>query len=202
VIQQKHLGGEKNIRQLPNEITVFRILLSFTLLFLLRQPMAFVVVYALCGVSDVVDGLIARRFNFETALGAKLDSLADFIFFTISIFAFFTFIHIENPALLLGIAAFVSIIRVINFIFTRKQFRQWAVMHTVGNKATGGLLFFSIPICVWLKSVPLWLLLIVGIVGALSATEEIVILLTTKQYAINRKSVFIKPPNERKAIDK
>jgi CDP-diacylglycerol--glycerol-3-phosphate 3-phosphatidyltransferase len=182
-----------NIKQLPNAITSLRILLSITLLFLLRQPLAFVTVYVLCGISDVVDGFLARHLKLETALGAKLDSSADFIFFAVSLFAFFTLVRIENPVLLIVIVALIAAIRVANFLLTKKKFSQWAVMHTVGNKATGLLLFVFIPVCVWLNSAPLWLLFAVGIIGLLSALEELVILLTTKRYEVNRKSVFTTP---------
>lgn len=171
---------------------MLRILLSITLLLLLRQPLAFVVVYFLCGISDVLDGFLARHFKVETALGARLDSLADLLFFTVGLCAFFTLVRIEYPVLLSAIFAIIAAIRAINFIWTKKKFGCWSVMHTVGNKATGLLLFIFIPICVWINSTPLWLLLTVGIVGLLSAIEELVILLATKSYAVNRKSAFCK----------
>ena len=186
------VGGVKKIKQLPNAITMLRMVLSVALLFLLRQTLALMLVYLLCGITDIADGFIARRFKLATAFGAKLDSLADFIFFVVSLFAFFTLVRIENPVLLTTVIALIAIIRAINFAVTKKKFHQWAVMHTLGNKATGVLLFFSVPICIWQNRVPLWLLLTVGFVGLLSALEELVILLTTKRYAVDSKSIFTK----------
>lgn len=49
---------------------------------------ALVVVIAFCGITDFLDGFIARKNGLETTIGAKLDSLGDFIFFiTISVYA-------------------------------------------------------------------------------------------------------------------
>ncbi len=166
--------------------------LSVALLFLLRQTLAFMLVYLLCGITDIADGFIARRFKLATAFGAKLDSLADFIFFVVSLFAFFALVHINNIVLLVAIITTIAVIRVTNFAVTKKKFHHWSVMHTIGNKATGILLFIALPVMVWLNRVPLWLLLTVGFVGLLSALEELVILLTTKRYAVDSKSIFTK----------
>jgi cardiolipin synthase len=64
---------------IPNILTVVRILLTpvFVIL-LLRElfPQA-LVVFAIAGLSDGLDGFIARYFNQRTVLGAYLDPMAD-----------------------------------------------------------------------------------------------------------------------------
>jgi len=164
--------------------------LSIALLFLVWQPLVFTIVYLCCGISDFADGFIARRFNAETAIGAKLDSLADFIFFAVNLIVLISLVCIENAVLVLLIVAAVAIVRGINLIVTRRKFRQWCVMHTVANKITGIALFISMPVCVWTGIIPLWLTIVVGIVAAISAVEELVILITTKTYDVNRKCFF------------
>jgi cardiolipin synthase len=67
------------ISQLPNLITIFRIALVPVLILLLKDQeyaMA-LVVFAVAGVSDGLDGFIAKRFHCETRLGSILDPLAD-----------------------------------------------------------------------------------------------------------------------------
>jgi len=68
-----------SISQLPNLITIFRIALVPVLILLLKDQeyaMA-LVVFAVAGVSDGLDGFIAKRFHFESRLGSILDPLAD-----------------------------------------------------------------------------------------------------------------------------
>lgn len=77
---------------IPNIITVLRIFLvvpTAWLLFEMRYLEAFVLM-VIAGVSDALDGFLARRFNWMSKLGATLDPLADkllvavmFIIFTV-----------------------------------------------------------------------------------------------------------------------
>lgn len=64
---------------IPNLITVFRIVLVPLIIWLIisdQMAMAFVW-FLVAGVSDGVDGFIAKRFGQQTELGAYLDPLAD-----------------------------------------------------------------------------------------------------------------------------
>ena len=64
---------------LPNIITVLRILLVIPtgwLMWQTRYPEAFALM-AVAGLSDALDGFLARRFNWMSKLGAALDPLAD-----------------------------------------------------------------------------------------------------------------------------
>jgi cardiolipin synthase len=68
-----------SISQLPNLITIFRIALVPVLILLLKEQeyaMA-LAVFVIAGVSDGLDGFIAKRFHFESRLGSILDPLAD-----------------------------------------------------------------------------------------------------------------------------
>jgi len=64
---------------IPNLITLARIGLVPWLVVLLQkqQFMLSLVVFVVAGISDALDGFIAKRFNAETRLGALLDPLAD-----------------------------------------------------------------------------------------------------------------------------
>ena len=63
----------------PNQITVLRILLAplFVGFLIYEMRVSALVVFCLSGVTDALDGVIARRFNQETELGAILDPVAD-----------------------------------------------------------------------------------------------------------------------------
>ena len=66
-------------RYLPNVITGIRVLLVMPLVYALltHHFVLALVLFAVAGVSDGVDGFLARRFNWYTQLGAMLDPLAD-----------------------------------------------------------------------------------------------------------------------------
>lgn len=67
------------IFNIPNILTIFRILLVPVFLYLITRDMYQValVVFIVAGITDAVDGFIARRFNQRTELGANIDPLAD-----------------------------------------------------------------------------------------------------------------------------
>jgi cardiolipin synthase len=63
----------------PNLITMIRIILTpiFVIYLINDQLITGLIVLIICGVSDGVDGLVARLFNQKSRLGTFLDPLAD-----------------------------------------------------------------------------------------------------------------------------
>ena len=67
---------------IPNVLSIFRLLLSgvFVVVFFSDNPNALTysaLIYLLAGITDVLDGIIARKFNMITKLGKILDPAAD-----------------------------------------------------------------------------------------------------------------------------
>ncbi|MFQ5464578.1 MAG: CDP-alcohol phosphatidyltransferase family protein [Thermodesulfobacteriota bacterium] len=64
---------------IPNALSIFRILLVpvFFSLTMRGDYLAAALVFTMAGITDAVDGFIARRFNMRTPLGAALDPAAD-----------------------------------------------------------------------------------------------------------------------------
>lgn len=172
---------------LPNGITLCRIVLSLSLLFIDFHSVVFILLYLLCGLTDVLDGMIARRTGSETQLGARLDSIADFFLSAIIIITIIKQNQV-NVLILIGIVI-VFVLRIGNAVLSKFKFGKTASIHTVANKLTG-LLFFFCPLtyAFWVDD----LLLITGIIAFLASVEELLILLTSKELDLNRKSIFIK----------
>lgn len=155
-------------KQIANIITSCRILLSITLLFCNVFSVCFYGIYLLCGFTDMVDGTIARKTNSVSEFGARLDTIADFIFFVVSFIKLFPIIYI--PKWILVWIVVIAIIKICNvilgFIYTKKLIS----LHTVMNKITGLLLFFLPPS---LQFVELkYSLIAVCIVATFSAIQE------------------------------
>ena len=68
------------MKHLPNIITALRIAGSIGLLFCNVAGWQFWTLYVLCGLSDMVDGWLARRLHAESKTGSILDSIADLVF--------------------------------------------------------------------------------------------------------------------------
>lgn len=68
-----------NVSQLPNLITISRLALTpaFVLIMNNEDYGLALVVFAVAGLSDGVDGFVAKRFHYESRLGAILDPAAD-----------------------------------------------------------------------------------------------------------------------------
>lgn len=67
------------LRQIPNLLTVLRLLLALPIgLLIVQQHFASVLWLAfIAGISDGIDGWVARRFNAESRFGAIVDPLSD-----------------------------------------------------------------------------------------------------------------------------
>ena len=66
-------------KHVPNILTIIRFLLiPFIIYFLaINQYIIGVILFIISGITDVVDGAIARKFNFITDFGKLMDPLAD-----------------------------------------------------------------------------------------------------------------------------
>ena len=92
----------ENWKTIPNLISFLRILLIpvFAVLFYNDHTIAAACILALSGLSDMVDGKIARKLNQISNLGKMLDPIADKLtVFAIAIILFLKFNQAENQAL-------------------------------------------------------------------------------------------------------
>lgn len=126
-------------KQIANIITSIRIILSIPLFFSQTFSPLFYVFYILCGVSDMIDGTIARKTHSQSEFGQKLDSIADFIFIVVCLIKIITAIQIQTFIWIwILIIALIKIANVIIGYITKKEF---IFLHTILNKITGFVLF-------------------------------------------------------------
>lgn len=91
---------------LPNLITIFRIFMVPLIVWLIISGQFFVafLLFVLAGLSDAVDGFIAKRFNQATELGAYLDPIADKLLL-VSIYVSLGFREILPPWLVIVVVS-------------------------------------------------------------------------------------------------
>ena len=124
---------------MANTITFFRIAAGIVLLFCPVFSPAFYVCYIAAGLSDMLDGFVARKTDTVSELGARLDTMADFVLVVVCLIKLLPVLRI--PAWLyiwIGIIALIKVINIISGFVVQKRF---VTVHSVMNKATGALLF-------------------------------------------------------------
>mgnify|MGYP002514104331 FL=1 len=124
---------------MANTITLFRIAASIVLLFCPVFSPAFYVFYIAAGLSDMLDGFVARKINTASRFGARLDTIADFVLVVVCLIKLLPILSI--PAWLyiwIGIIALIKVVNIVSGFAVQKRF---VAVHSAMNKATGALLF-------------------------------------------------------------
>ena len=130
--------------QLPNIITLLRIAGSLGLLLCDVTGVAYWIIYGLCGISDIVDGWLARKLKCVTKKGALLDSLADICFVACCVWKLLPILDL--PQWLWLWAGEIVAIKIANQLSALVMFGRCSFPHTTANKITGFLLFIAVPI--------------------------------------------------------
>ncbi len=122
-----------------NCITVSRILFSLCLFLLSPSSVPFTVLYLLCGVTDVLDGFVARKLYTESKKGAMLDSTAD-LFFTV-VYAVKILPLLNIPLWIWIWVASIGTVKITSILIASTKAHRLLIEHSFGNKLTGFLLF-------------------------------------------------------------
>ena len=122
-------------KNIPNIITGVRILGSILLAFVPVFSVPFYAVYLTCGLSDMADGTIARKTNSSSSLGAKLDTVADFLFTAVSLAKLLPYIPV--PGWLWIWISIIALIKAANTVSVFIRSKRLVSVHSVMNKVTG-----------------------------------------------------------------
>ena len=124
---------------MANILTGIRILCSIALLFFPVFSPSFYTLYIVAGISDMVDGAVARKTGTVSEFGSKLDTAADFILVVVCLIKLIPAIHV--PIWLMVWIIVIAVIKAINLISGYVMYKEFVAVHTVMNKVTGILLF-------------------------------------------------------------
>lgn len=174
------------IKHIPNSITICRIIGTICLLFMEPFSPTFFVVYTLCGVSDILDGATARLLHVSSELGAKLDSIADLLYYGVMLVKIFPVMWVTLPKITWWILGIVIIIRLAGYGVAAYKYHRMASLHTNLNKLSSAMTFF-IPYFIKKKGGIVYCLIICGIVF-IAAVQELWIHLHSDTYKSNMKA--------------
>ncbi len=172
--------SEQKLKNLPNFITCLRIVGTVCLLFIKPESLWFYAVYLFSGATDIVDGFIARKMGLTSALGAKLDSVADLLFYAVMLLRIFPRLLAALPMWIWICVALVLAVRIAAYIAAAIKYKRFASLHTYLNKVTGGAVF-AVPF-IMLTPIATALCAVVCAIGFSASLEELVIHIVSDEY--------------------
>jgi len=129
----------ETMKNLPNLISISRGVAALALLFTTAFSLPFWVLYVWCGVSDVIDGPLARRLKVESRTGAAIDSIADLFFV---VFAAIKIIPaLTVPSWIWWVFGMLACIQILRMSYLYCKERNFAALHDVPNKIIGVMLY-------------------------------------------------------------
>jgi CDP-diacylglycerol--glycerol-3-phosphate 3-phosphatidyltransferase len=174
------------ILTIPNFITLLRIFLSLFLFAFKPFHAVFYCIAAVCGITDVLDGYIARHTHAVTALGSLLDSIADLVFSFVILIIIFLNIKIGMYIIywIIGIVA----IKFVSIIIGLIKYKKIAAIHTYANKAAGLIMFAAIFLLN--ETDTNVIVIIVCSAATIAAGEEMLINMISKKLDLDVKIIF------------
>ena len=135
------------MKNIPNILSALRLLGAFCLLLSDPADAVFWVIYGLCGISDMLDGSLARKLHAESKTGAVLDSVADICFVVCCAIKLVPVLQI--PTWLWIWAGVIVLIKLVNQVSALAVYNHLCFPHNKANKLTGLLLFIAVPMVFW-----------------------------------------------------
>ena len=132
-------------KHIANIITGSRIVFSLSLLFIPLTSAWFYVLYLLCGLSDMIDGTVARKTNSASEFGARLDTVSDFVFMTVALIKFLPHLHI--PVWLWIWIGIIALIKLGNAAWGFVRTKKLISLHTI-LIMVAGLFLFLLPVTI------------------------------------------------------
>lgn len=160
-------------KYIPNIISISRMFVSLSLLLCTSFSTAFYIIYIGSGVSDIIDGYLARKWKVESELGSLLDSIADTIFIFVMLYMYIFVIPMRDN--IFFIAIIVLAIKLLSIMVGYLKYHTYASLHTYANKVTGFLLFL-LPLVTSFDI----LIILLCVVTIYAAIEELIIVIKSK----------------------
>ena len=126
-------------KHIANVITGNRIIFSLPLIFIPISSAWFYVCYLFCGLTDMIDGTIARKTGSVSDFGATLDTVADFVFTFVCSIKILPLIRVPVWLWMWIVSIAFTKMFTIALVFIREK--KLLSIHSVFNKITGFALF-------------------------------------------------------------
>lgn len=128
------------IKNLPNALSFLRLALVpvFIFAFTASQMLLCAIVFAISGVSDAIDGFVARKFHCESNLGKILDPIADKFTYATAFFCLYS--KGKMPTFFIVIFVAIQVLQGLGALFLYKK-ASTVVKSNFTGKIAGFLMF-------------------------------------------------------------
>lgn len=176
------------MKHAANLLSLSRLLLVPLAVAFYRQPAVFYPLYLLGGLTDILDGIVARKTGTQSTLGARLDTLGDIMLCAGICLVLWLWVGASLTPFLWWAAA-IALMRLLVSALARVKYGRWASIHTIGNKLTGFCLF-ALPFAVPAGKLLAPALFFVCLLATLSAAEEALIHIRSAHLYLNRRGLW------------
>ncbi len=185
-----------DLKTIPNMLSISRLILIPALLipayFIQNEPQArfvFLIMFIIIGVTDKLDGTLARYLNQTTALGAKLDTIADMVFYPLIALWLYRF---ESGVVgeWWNLVYFLLALYFFKMVTGKIKFGYVPAFHTIGAKTFSASLYFFMIAAILDPVLAKSIFPVLCVIGYINQMEETYILLTRDSVDENIRSVF------------
>ena len=156
-------------KHIANIITGSRMAFSLPLVFIPLSSVWFAILYLYCGLTDMIDGTIARKADAVSKFGAGLDTLADSVFVAVCFVKILPLMRF--PSWLRTWIVMIAIIKIGNVVWGSVSHKKPVSAQTVLSKISGFLLFL-LPLTFGFIE-PIYSCAIVCLAATLAAIHEV-----------------------------
>ena len=199
-MEKKKATGFK--KHLPNIATLTRLFGSFSLLFLMdfekdigpfkAVPWIWLIVYIFLVLTDSVDGMLARKLNAKSDIGAFLDALGDTIILVLAAATVFGKFAADNLSvtytrILIGLLIFCAANKLSMNIYAKVFFGKANMLHSYPQKLFAVGCYVIIGCWAFLRNVPEWSVAVLVLLNLYGAIDEIVYCARSAEYDVDFK---------------
>lgn len=169
-------------KQCANMLSAARVIAAISLFFFNEIKAPFIIIFVFCGLTDLLDGQIARKLNTTSTLGALLDTIGDMLTY----FGLAKILIMQHLVPLWAIIWVILILagNVVGGVIAKKRFGEFYLVHSFFGRVIGGLLFLlplMLGVTQGIEHNNYYCLAVLGVIGTFSAIEAIYIQLTSTE---------------------
>ena len=185
-----------DLKTIPNMLSISRLILIPAMIipayYIQNEAQArlvFLIMFIIIGVTDKLDGTLARYLNQTTALGAKLDTIADMVFYPLIALWLYRF---ESGVVgeWWNLVYFLLALYFFKMVTGKIKFGYVPAFHTIGAKTFSASLYFFMIAAILDPILAKSIFPVLCVIGYINQLEETYILLTRDSVDENIRSVF------------